>query len=861
MPSTYNGIGTQYYGKKDIQSRPGPCPHCGRPVELISYNTRLWFVVLFIPIIPLGRKRIIDYCSLCTRHFASDADKWETAKQLEISGALEKFRSSGTPEDAIAVHQQMFHFHQYDQAAKFRKSMLDKHPDNARVRAYLGAALEQIGENADAEGHYARALELRPDMPEARAGLARARIRSGKLDEARALLDFMEKPGASQLYSLEPVDALARAYQGAGRHEEALSVFAIIQKELPKISEEKWFRDLVARSEKALGRKDSQLPKLKLSWKRFFSPQPSAQGWSSARLALLVGIALALAALGFVITNEYIRRHRVLRVVNVFSQPATLRIDGVGEFKKIRGHWSTPMIEGRYHAVVSGPVNEEFDFDMRAGYFSRWFGDPAWVLNVGGRAILMRTEVVYKEDPPPPVTTFHFGGRFEFFPCVTHPFEELPESLRMKRSESRTLVDLQLYQGDAADILGYFDGKNDPNGALDFAEKLLRARPDDDLTLGHYIARAKRAGQSDRMAAFLRSGLGERPVRIEWHRAYQGLRENPAQYAALIEEYDKLLSADPGNSALLYLRGRIEVDRPAAVDYFTRGQQADPQNPFPHFALGYGHAAAGDWEAARPLVARAVELRPGEPSFQYWLTTIRLALGEAPAIEQEARKLIAAAPVEIHASILLMNALAAQNRPDEVLAVCESFKRACEAKFKEKSKPVVDAVRAHALYVAGDFEALEKFDPAKPPRAARFQALVEQGRIADAEKALPNNDEDEKPVTLLALAVAGRLAGDSVADAKWLEKAKESLSNGNEDNVLASKLLRKADAPSINELKSVAARPSLKALLLVELAARHPQAQAEYTELARRLNVERSFPYHLIRKATAASPQGGSSPQ
>ena len=84
MPSTYNGIGTHYYGKTNIQKRPGPCPHCHRAVELTSYDTRLWFVVVFIPIIPIRRKRIIDYCPACTRHFAADLEKWETAKQLEM---------------------------------------------------------------------------------------------------------------------------------------------------------------------------------------------------------------------------------------------------------------------------------------------------------------------------------------------------------------------------------------------------------------------------------------------------------------------------------------------------------------------------------------------------------------------------------------------------------------------------------------------------------------------------------------------------------------------------------------------------------------------------------------------------------
>ena len=95
MPTTYNGIGTHYYGKKNLQSRLGVCQQCGRQTGLTSYDTRLWFVIFYIPVIPLGRKRILDYCAACTRHDPVELQKWETSKQLEISGALEKYRLKG----------------------------------------------------------------------------------------------------------------------------------------------------------------------------------------------------------------------------------------------------------------------------------------------------------------------------------------------------------------------------------------------------------------------------------------------------------------------------------------------------------------------------------------------------------------------------------------------------------------------------------------------------------------------------------------------------------------------------------------------------------------------------------------------
>src|SRR5437660_5436421 len=166
MPTTYNGIGTHYYGKRNVQTRPATCPHCQRTVNLISYDTRLWFVVFFIPVIPIGRKRIIDRCTACSRHYVMDADKWETAKQLETSGALEKFRSNPTPEAAIEAHRQFLNFQQIAEAAELQKTMSEKFADNARVQAYLAAALTHLGKLSEAGPFFARALALRPDLPE-----------------------------------------------------------------------------------------------------------------------------------------------------------------------------------------------------------------------------------------------------------------------------------------------------------------------------------------------------------------------------------------------------------------------------------------------------------------------------------------------------------------------------------------------------------------------------------------------------------------------------------------------------------------------------------------------------------------------
>ena len=849
MPTTYNGIGTHYYGKKNAESRPGTCPHCGRATELTSYDTRLWFVVVFIPVIPLGRKRIIDSCPSCRRHYVADADKWEAARQLEVSGAIEKFRSAPTPENALAAHQQLLNFRQFDEAATFRTTVLEKFADHAHVHAGLALGLAHYGKNDAAAPLFARALELRPDLPEARVGVARDHIRAGRYDEARTLLDFLEKPGAAQLYSLEPLETLALAYQRAGLHETALALFARLQEALPHLNEHKRFRATVAKSEKALGRKESQLPKLAFSWRRILR---GGDG-SHTRTWLGVGALVALIALGFVAANEYIRRHRTLHVVNAYPRPAEVHIPGVGDFTNVRGVLPVTLAEGRYHATISGPIKQEVDFEVHGDYFDRWSADPAWVLNLGGSTILIQQVVTYGQNPPPASLQVHFGQTFERFATVTHAFAPLPHSVSLHTGETKVLTDLQIFTGDGANLASYLLNEKQPERALALCESWLPLHPDDNETLQLYAGLAIQQKAIPRADVFFHTHLAERPLKIEWHRTYQNLHERPGELAKLIAEYDSLLRAEPTSSALLYLRGRIDRDQTAAGKLFERSAQTDPRNPYPLYALAYDRSTRADWPAARSLLARVVELRPGDQGFADTFITARLGVGEYAEIEREMRPILARNPLDTMSALHLIDALAAQARRDEAVKAAAAYDQATVAKYGAAAHDSTAGVRFHALYAAGDFSGLEKATAKVPGSALHLvEALIEQGRVAEAAKALPKGLGSA--VHALALACANLTAGRTTEAERWIEQAKSILAEGNTESARAGALLAESGSTLVTDATDIHISPAFKALVITTLFLRHPETRAELAPLARRLNVGRSFPYHLVQRLTATAP-------
>ena len=89
MPSTINGIGTSYFGHDNLSRYWDVCEFCGKSCYLTSYDTTSYFVFIFLPLIPLGKKRVAEKCSLCTMHRVMPLKEWYKTKEKAIYSLLE----------------------------------------------------------------------------------------------------------------------------------------------------------------------------------------------------------------------------------------------------------------------------------------------------------------------------------------------------------------------------------------------------------------------------------------------------------------------------------------------------------------------------------------------------------------------------------------------------------------------------------------------------------------------------------------------------------------------------------------------------------------------------------------------------
>ncbi len=849
MPTTVNGIGTHYYGKKNRQTRTGVCTSCGAQGKLESYDTRLWFVIVFVPVIPLGRKRIIDQCPVCSRHYAAPHSAWEMSRQLSVSGAEERYRTQPSPETALEVHGNLVGFRQFDEASRFREEALRAYADSAILHAGLAMQLVEGGAFAEALALFERALGLWPDLPEARVGVAQARMADGKLDEARELLRFLEEPGAGQLYPLGILEALARAYQKAGRHKEALELFERLLAEFPDAGQVHEVRKMVAASERAVGRQ-TVLPPRSFSLRSLFDWHSGRHApW--VRWAVLGAVAVCLVLVGLAAMNEYRRQHRTMVAVNDCGKAFQVTIDDRDPIE-VAAVTKLELAEGRHHVKVAGPVNEEFDVEMAAGYFERWTRSPVWVLNLGGGTALVDRTVYYAVNPRPSDVRLHVGENFYYFPHVDYAFEAPPRTMKVESKTAevvKTHVDRVLEPPRLVFFAALAQGP--PQAAFRFGEARLRGNPDDAELLNAYLYAAEATGQADRAREFLKTGLARRPVSVAWHRAYQESGKTAEREAAMAAEYDAMLKSEPQDARLLYLRGRVTDDVAASQDFFRRACRADPSLAWPLMALAYDAASRGDWKESRALSEKAHELKLDDPSLVRIRHLARLALGETAAMEAEYRQRLQADSTgdALMTVVYLAELLAVQGKVAEARQVLSDWESRLPP--AERTEGAARPGRQALAYMIGDFAGLLAEAPGGSVDAPEFRlhGFLAAGRPQDAVKDAALQKQLEKQAGALAVSLAYSLAGNQAEAAAWRDRACAAMDRGDGDDRRAAAMLRGPQPPSAKQLDEFRDQPNMKALLVAALAARFPQRQNELAATARRLNVGRLPPYHLVRKA------------
>ncbi len=847
MPITVYGIGTCYLGKSNRCVRTDTCLHCRRVGVLNSYDTRLWFAVVFIPVIPLGRKRIVDSCSLCRLHAAFAADVYEQMRHDRVALALTRFHETSTTESALAGHATMLAFHEFEKAALLRAAALAKFPNQVELLEGLAAQLEGTSKRDAAAPLHEALLRITPDLPVARLAVAATKMAEGRLDDARSLLRFLEVSGAGREYSLEPLKTLAQHYQDQGRHSEALRLSETLLRENPALANDRPFRAFVKESEAAQGMSQSILPRRLLSL-RF--PAASAGGSRRTRRRMpfwFFATALLLAIAGLLISNEHFRRNRVIHVVNATGLPVQVQVDDFPP-RAVNGLGLLSVSEGRHRLKVTGAVEETHEVELRTGYFDRWLNKPAWVFNPGNEAVLEESTLYYALKPHPSDQTLFVAESFLARPHVDYAFESPPDHLTLSSGRSElSKTSLQWQPGE--DVAAFLTTlETDRSRALGFAERRLRRIPEQAELLNTYLRSASEADQP-RARAFLESGLVRRPVVVPWHRTYQSVCEFEGQEGELVALYDRFLTAEPANGSLLYLRGRIDPDWERQDRLYRRAAEADPKLPWPWMALGTQANAGAHWDEGLRCLRKAKELAIESDLIVVALEDARLGTGDAAALAKELRTQIFSQPIGVSAIVTLTEAMAACGEPERITAEINEWQN-----LATPGVPVdaITQVRALGLYHAGKIQDCADrclTVPSLRSGRLRVQSLLALRKAKDVTSDASFASVLEDPRTALALCLELYLEDQPQEAVLWRQRAARNMESAGRDIRRAGEVLESTSAPVTAELDRLLIEPALKATILLLLAERFPAKRPEYVARAATFNIRRNPPYLLLCNA------------
>ena len=851
MPSTVNGIGTHYYGKSNVSTRPGICRSCASHTNLQSYDSRLWFVILFVPIFPLRRVRLLEYCPQCSRHYIVNPEEFEMSRQLAVSGAVEKYTAMPSVITALPVHGQMLGHHMHAEADEFRAEVLKRFPASAELREGLASHLEQTSRWNDATPLFEQAFTLNEGLPETRAALAWRRVNENKFDEAYELLDFLRRPGAGQSFNLIGLHSLAIASQRAGQHSRALELFAILLRENPLLGERHVFRKMVATSERVLELSTSILPPRSFSLRGLFdSKSGTYAAW--VRWTAFATIVVVLFGFGMASLNEYHRRHRMLQIVNGFATPLQISIDG-GAPVVVAGRSEVPISEGKHHIAVTGAVTTQSDIDIESNYWTRWTYNPAWIFNVANVSQIYTASILYTARPQPPRLTWH-SSEFVFVPHVDYLFEAAPKSMKVDKNSGKTSkLQVALTPLPPSSTFAMLMARKSVEIAMPFAEGFLERNPNDSNLLIQYVHHSEAAGHERRSMEFLKAGLWRQPVSIPWHRHYQALRSVQGHEAELIAAYDERLKAAPDDATLLYLRARVDPSRAEANKLFQLAYEKNPKLGWPSLSLAFDAANRGEWQEAQTWCDRGLLILHQEPAFDAVRHVVQIANGTGESLEGEYRQRLLTNSYDdmTRAMFQLIEVLAIEGK-------CDQARQAWQTWIDQIMGSTATTEQLWQLnplfeYLCRDTAAIRKrmsrAKGAERDNIYFYHSLLAIGEPdAAIELGSPDHRNDDW-VCSLSASLAYALAGRKEEADTWRLKACEILKKGDADQKRAAALLEKNQPPSDDELDDVTLRLNDTPLLIATLGQMFPERKADLNTRAERLNVCRMPPALLVKRA------------
>jgi tetratricopeptide (TPR) repeat protein len=600
MPSTINGIGTHYYGRGNRSEVIGRCEFCGRSAKLTSYDTWECFCLVYIPIIPLGRYRILNDCASCRRHNRIKLSEFRRMFDEQVVPLREQV--AARPRDAEArrgLVAALAELQMWTEADREARAGVAELPEDPELNRLAGEIAAYRGDKAGATPYLRKAADLAPDSAAQRTELGQHLLELGQTEEA------IRELGEAQARDSSHWQAsywLGQAHLRAKRWSEALPALERVLSLQPDLADDEELLGDIARCKRALhyplSPREEKVSKRRWWWPFGRRGTPASKKPAAAIPAWVILPLLAAAVLVFLGVAVWRQQHVRVYFDNGLEAPVKVTV-GSETFSLTPQQLDQRSLAPGIHPVTvtgpKGPIEEAQIQPTRLGLWDALFSSRFYVYNVAERHIYQRWSVVYstRQAPPTgraPASKLIALQRFFAVEDVDYAFVTPPDSISMDSGTSvttRAAFDV-VRDLDFASLAAIRMDEGQPAEAARAARKAveidgcaLRARRTLVLVLlsGH---------QPDTALPEIDRWRDECPdAGIELERTYQDAMRATGREEELRREYEARLAHDATDAAAHYLLGRLIEDPRGGLEHERQAVRLDPSLGWAHVAMAH----------------------------------------------------------------------------------------------------------------------------------------------------------------------------------------------------------------------------------------------------------------------------------
>lgn len=499
-------------------------------------------------------------------------------------------------------------------------------------------------------------------------------------------------------------------------------------------------------------------------------------------------------------------------------------------------------------------VAERFHVDVP--WYRRAFATPVVIVNPDRASLIIweRTGYAYPTPPDNSHQIEFMSGRAAYvYDTIDFPFLAFPSTIDVSSSgviKYRTRVS-ELRELNPQQVANLFIERNDTDSLLGYLRGRLQGN-DDSLQavfLGSSLL------PRDEFLGLARSRLADRPARVQWHRAYQGLMQYTPEGRNLESEYRELARSAPNDSLLTYLHARVIEDADERRETFERALALPNPTGYAAHALAYFHLLEGDYARAVNYSEEALRLEPKNPQFSALRHSALYGTGNLEEIERETSGLLAGETplyADFHQHIYRLGRLGQVERArTEIGQFMQKVEKDAPQSPQDRAQGVAYLESALAL-AAKDKGAYVKAISGLDTPFYHFQKAVLTG---DLEGAIRIAHLPESPLGVLdrltlyvVLARSSRLA---MAHAQ-LPQAVAAMKDGGADLRRWSEWLLGSEPPDARTAAHACEDVDHHFVYLIALAQKHPNEAAGYLQRARAVRHRDSFYSLALESALAA---------